>query len=164
MAQRGQLITVRTDPATQLRAACAQNAALTLNLPMGSGNGYVDAGLAGGKTVKSRLQSLRIASVENLAWDVWLWRSDLFNTYASVADLATQYVAGRYPFAEANGVQIAGTGPYYYYVDGTDEMYQDLDLTGEVHLMLVNRSAASKSADDAGAILIELNFEPCLGW
>lgn len=162
--QNGNLITVRTDPATQLRATCAQNAALTLNMTPGNANGYVDGSLSAGGTCRARVKSLRIASVENLDWGIWLWRSSLFNTYASVADLAAQYVAGMYEFVAANAKQIAGTGPYYYYIEGTDEMYEDLGRAGNVHLMLVNRSAAAKSANDAGAILIEVNFEPVLGW
>ena len=163
MAQNGQLILVRTDPATQFRDTLATNAALTLNMVPGAGNGKVDGGLVSASCA-SRLKSIRIASVENLAWEIWLWRSKLFNTYASVADMAKQYVAGRYGFVAAAGEQIAGTGPYYYYIEGNDEVYSDVDGTGQIHLMLVNRDAASKSAGDAGAILIELNMEPTLGW
>lgn len=157
----GQLIPVRTDPATQFTAALAQNAALTLNLaqPVGTqvqGNGYVDGGLASGGSVRSRLRSIVIASVENLAWEVWLWGKDTFN--ASLTDPAVVYPVGRWSFTANMGLQIAGAGLWYYYIDGLDQPYVDLDKTGEVHLMLVNRSAAGKSADTAGAILVQLNF------
>jgi hypothetical protein len=161
--QSGQLISVRTNPATQFLGALAQNAALTLNLTMPitgaiQADGYVDAGLAAGNAVRSRLRSIWIASMENLAWEVWLWASDAFA--ASPTNPALVFPLGRWTFVANDGVRIGGTGLYYYYIEGLDHAYADFDDTGEIHLMLVNRSAAAKSADAAGAILIQMQFEP----
>lgn len=167
MAQAGQLIQVRTNPATQFIAALAQNVALTLNLTMPpaasvAGDGYVDPGLAAGNSVRMRLRSIWIASVENLAWEVWLWGTDTFN--ASTTDPAQSFPQSRVTFAAADAVRLAGAGLYYYQIAGLDHPYADLDHTGELHLMLVNRSAAGKSAGADGALLIQLQCEPTLGW
>lgn len=163
--QAGQLIAVRTNPATQFTGALAQNAALTENLAMnfltGDKDGYVDPGLGAGKTVKSRLRSLDIVSVENLAWELWLWGKDTFN--ASLTNPALVYPLGRWAFTAGMAVQIAGAGLWYYYIDGLDQSYLDLDSSGEIHLMLVNRSVAAKTADAGGAIMIQLNFENTYG-
>jgi hypothetical protein len=158
--QSGQLTIVRTDPATQFLAACAQNAALTENLIQGSGAGQIDGSVAGGNTVRSRLRALLVMSAQNLAWEVVLWGKDTFNTGA----IETQYPLAQWAFAAGDGTQIGGAGLYYYYVDGLDMPYSDLDRTGELHLMLVNRSAGAKNADAAGAVLIQLQLEPTSGW
>lgn len=164
--QAGILIPVRTNPATQFTAGLAQNAALTENLPMdftgAGGDGYVDAGLGAGKTVKARLRSLMLQSVQNLDWEIWLWMKDTFN--ASPTNPALNFPVGYWSFTSGMARQIATTGLYYYYIDGLDQAYQDLDRSGEVHLMLVNRSAGAKNADAAGAILIQANFENTLGY
>lgn len=164
--QAGQLIAVRTDPATQFIGALAQNAAATVNLAQAqagqdSGDGYLDGGLVSA-SLQARLRSLLIQSRENLAWEVWLWGKDTFN--ASLTDPAQNFPLGRWAFTAAMGVQIAGAGLWYYYIDGLDQAYVDLDRTGELHLMLVNRSAAAKSAGADGAVCLQLNFENTLGW
>ena len=164
--QAGQIILVRTNPATQFTGTLAQNAAATVSLatmlPAGTiiGDGYVDGGLGAGLTVRARLRGLTIVSMENLAWEVWLWAKDTFNTFSVLGDLMP---LGRWSFAAGDGVQIAGTGPYYYYVDGNDQPYIDALRKGEINLMLVNRSITGKSAGDPGAILLQLAFEPTYG-
>lgn len=157
--QVGQLVIVRTDPATQFVGALAQHAAETADLITGAAIGQVDGGLSAGKTLKSRLRALLIASVQNLAWEIVLWGKDTYNTGA----IADQFPLAQWNFAVNDGAQIAGTGLYYYYVDGLDAPYVDLDHTGELHLMLINRSATGKNAG-ADQILIQLQFEPALGW
>lgn len=165
--QAGQLISVRTNPATQFIGGLAQNAAATLNMAMAEGTedaglGYLDAGLAALPTVQARLRSIVIQSRQNLDWEVWLWHTDAFN--ASPTDPALNAPCGFYSFTAASAKQIAAAGLYLYYVSGLDLFYEDLDRTSELHLMLVNRNAVAKSADAAGAIGLQLNFEPTKGW
>ncbi len=164
--QAGQLILVRTNPATQLRGSLAQNAALTLDIPMvttqADGDGYVTAGLAAGRTVRGKLKAISIWSVENLLWEVWLWGRDTYNTPTVVSGGLAPL--GRWAFPNlTDGVRIAAAGAYFYYKEGLDVAYEDMDSTSEVHLMLINRSAGAKSADDAGAIQLQLAFEPTYG-
>ena len=144
----------KTDSLTQFTAAIAQNAGTNLDLAMTTPNPVALAGIGG--DCRGQLRSLSIASVENLAWEVWLWSSTTHGTAA----LSTVAMIGRWTFVAADGVRIAGTGDYYYYVDGLDVPVWDADKTGKLHLTLVNRSAASKSADAAGAIVIKGRIAP----
>ena len=160
--QTGQIVLVRTNPATQFTTALAQNAKDTEDMVIGSAVGQVDAGVAAGLGVKSRLKHLTVVSVQNLAWEVWLWRTDAYDV--SLTNPALVFPAGRWAFLTTDAVRIGAAGLYYYYIEGTDQFYEDHDNTGEVHLMLVNRSATAKGVAGAGLIAIELGLEPCLGW
>lgn len=163
--QLGRVILVRTDAATQFRGALAQNASATENLAMPTGvgqtDGYFDAGIAAGLSATSRIRSLAVVALDNLAWEVVLWGKDTFTTYTDLNDLVR---LGSYAFQVGDGKQINGAGPYYYFVSGLDIPYVDFDKTGELHLMLVNRSAGAKTAGDAGALFVQLGVEPSLGW
>lgn len=162
MAQAGQLILVRTNPATQFRGAVAQNGVATESLTPGSGPGFFDDGLAASRSARARLRSLTLISAENLDWEVWLWGTDQFATPTLLSgDLAP---LARVVLLAANAVQIAGAGSFYSFAHGIDLPYVDLDQTSELHLGLGTRSGAGKSAGDAGAVQIQLHFEPTLGW
>lgn len=167
--QIGQLVNVRTNPATQFTGALAQNAALTENLriPQGTevaGLGFADGGIGSGK---SRVRSILIQSVENLDWEVWIWATDAFNV--STSDPALNFPLGYALLAGSTAKRIGGAGLYYYFLSGLDIPLQDEDVItnngpNEIHLMLVNRAAASKTAGAGGAIRIDLNIEPSTGW
>jgi len=162
MSQLGRLVSVLTDPATQFTAALATNAALTLNMTPGGGLGKVDGGLAS-PSVQCRIKGITIASAEALDWEVWFWRSDAFNV--SATDPSLDLFAGRHKFtASTDGLRIAGAGLYYYAVNNLDIPYVDVDGTGEMHLMLINRSVASKTAGANGAVQVGLLCDPSLSW
>lgn len=165
--QSSRLIAVRTDPATQFIGTLAQNVAATLDLAMPTGaqvagDGYVDGGLMAGGVGTSRLRSLLIQSVQNFAWEVWLWGTSAFNV--SLTNPALNVPLGRWSFAEGDGVQIGGTGLYYYYIEGLDTAYADFGRTGLLHIMLVNRSASGKLAAASGALNLQFMFDPSLGY
>ena len=144
----------KTDSLTQFTATIAQNAGVNLDLAMTTPNPVALAGIGG--DCRGQLRSLTIASVENLAWEIWLWSSATHGTAAA----STVSVIGRWSFVTSDAKQIAGAGDWYYYVDGLDVPVWDADKTGKLHLTLVNRSAASKSADAAGAIVIKGRIAP----
>ena len=178
--QVGQLIIVRTDAATQFRDACVAQAALTLSLqpfaptagvvPVGPpglagfNDGYIDQGL-GGASCNFRIKNINLWSAEPIAWELQLWGTSQFNAltnsqYNSIVPL------GRWNFvAAAAGEQIAGTGPYFYYIEGNDILSYDAEARGQIHLMLVNREVSTaKSAGDAGELVVQIACEPTLGW
>lgn len=162
--QIGQLILSQTDPATQFTEALAQNAYATVSLAAGATIGKIDPGVSAAPSVKSRLQSIAVQSVQNLAWEVWLWRSAQFNL--SLTDPSLNHPAGRWSFLESDAVRLGATpaGLYYYYIEGLDHFYVDADNTSKLHVMLVNRSATPKLADASGAIGITFALAPTLGW
>ncbi len=130
--------------ATYYRGALALNAVATENvtLPVAlegtNGNGL------------NIISGITINSKENLAWELQFWGSSAFQTTNPDTDL----FLGRWAFAAGDGVQDAATGLFRYYIDGLNMPYQDENNTGKLHMALVNRSAAAKTAGDAGGIRI----------
>jgi hypothetical protein len=156
--QAGHLIRVRTDKDTHFLGAIAQDNGLHETLTVDP------QGLAAGKHCRGRLKALRILSKENLAWEVWLFGNSLFDN----ADADLERFLGRWTFAAGDGIRATVGGGaddhYHYYIDGLDVGIEDLDRAGALYIRLVNRSVAAKSADAAGALVIEFVIEPTLGW
>lgn len=165
--QVGSVIRVRTDKDVDFIAGIAQNAADTANLvPPGS--------LAAGGHCRSIIRGISILSDQNLAWELKFFNTNAFNTGA--ADLDTVPFIGGWGFQAGDGTQIAATGPYYYYIDGLYIPYHCTDFDehgtfvagakkpqGQVHVMLINRSATSKNAGATGEIVVQLLMEPSQG-
>ena len=152
MSQLGNLITVQSDKDLHFTGAIAQNAEERENIVLPQA-----LGSANFRRARSRLKALRIISVENLAWEINLYGKDSFG---SELDIDLMGFIARWAFQAADGLQIAGAGPYLYYIDGLDIPYEDADATGELHVSLVNRSAAGKSAAAAGNIVVAFIFDP----
>lgn len=154
MAQSGLIIQVRTDKDIHFTGALAQNAQATENI-------VPAASIAAGLHCRSRLRSIGITSKENLSWEIALYGTDQFN---SPTDMDSVIRYGWWTFDAASATRVAATGNYYYYVDGLDVAYRDADQTGEIHLALINRSAAGKTAGADGEIVIVLGLDPTQGW
>lgn len=137
-----------SNPATQFRAAIAQNNKTDLDLLLPP----TLQGING--NARGTITSLTIASIENLAWELWLWESATHATLTAAVVAAGTNVIGRWSFVAADALQDVA-GDWIYYIDGLDIPYFDADNTGKIHLSLVNRSAASKTANDAGAIQVK---------
>ncbi len=138
----------KTDPTANFRAAIAQNAKTDLSLTLPPTLQGVNG------NARSVLRSLTIASIQNLDWELWLWESATHAVLTGGVTAAGTNVVGRWTFAAGDGIQDV-TGDYIYYIDGLDIPYFDADNSGKLHMSLVNRSAASKSANDAGAIQVK---------
>lgn len=163
--QAGQLITVRTNPATQFVDAIAQNAMaeLTMVCPSGAerqGPGFLDGGLAAGGTVKSRLRAIVIESVQAIDYEIWLWGDDTF----ADANPENTKLWGFVALAASTAKQIGGAGLYYYTLTGLDIPYSDLMKLGQLYLGLIPRTAGGKAAGALGSVALQLYFEPSLGW
>ncbi len=141
-----QFCVVRSDPAAHFTTGLATNAQESENLaaPPALGSG----------SARGSLSMLTIVSVENLAWDLLVFAKDTFQTGA----IATDSFLGRWSFVATDAVRVAGTGLYYYHINGLDVPIRDEDGTAEIHLMLVNRSAASKTAGAGGAVRVDLTI------
>lgn len=176
--QLGQIILVRTNAATQFRDGCAAGAGLSLSIqpftlvagqtPVGPPNlagfndGFVDQGL-GATSVAFRLKNISLWAAESLAWELWLFATSHFNTLTG-GDYNSIVPLGRWNFVSASqGEQIAGTGPYFYYIEGNDIVSFDAECAGQIHVMLVNRDTNAKSAGDAGQLVLQMGCEPTMG-
>jgi hypothetical protein len=114
------------------------------------------AGMNG--NARGRLKSITILSVENLDWEIQLYRKDAFTGASIDVDSFT----ARWSFVAADAVRVAGAGNYLYYIDGLDHEYVDEDNSGELHVRLINRSVASKTANAGGAIVVKFYLEPSM--
>lgn len=168
--QPGQVVFVRTDPATQFVDAIAQNAMGQLTIPMvppGTAPpnkpllpGFVDGGLAAGGTCRGKLESIVIASVQPIDWEVWLWGNDDFST----ADPRNEYLFGYASLPASGAKQISAAGLYYYSLGSLTIPYVDLKKLGNVYLGLIPRTAGGKAAGAGGSVVVQLGFLPTLGW
>ena len=115
------------------------------------------------------VRGLQITSADNCAWEVWLWANALCQQ-AGHPDW--EAFRGYWTFSAANGIRIAATGLYYYYIDGLGVYYEDDDAGLKANVdagagaylncTLVNRSAGAKTAN-AWFDLVWI-LEPTLGW
>lgn len=146
---------VKSLKGTHFTGQILQNAGESENLTMPGAL----AGINGDS--KGQLKSIAIISDENLNWEVMLFRKDTFGT----SDLDTDSFIGRWSFVATDAVRVAGAGSYYYYIDGLDVMYTDADNSGELHVILLNRSAAAKTAGAAGEVVVKFRLAPpVFGW
>jgi len=158
------VLPVRTISTTHFTGAiAAAGAAATAHLTVASG--AVPEGLAAGRTVRSRLKSIRILSVQLLPWEVQLFHKA---TGIGGAVIDSETFIGTWAFTGSgtpgDGSRATGDTFYCFYVDGLDVPYEDLDGTGQIHVRLINRHAATaKIAGASGAIVIEFGFELSTG-
>ncbi len=159
------LIPVRTKSTVHFIGAIAAAGFATEHLKTkgnDSANGVVPEGLAAGKTVRSRLKALTILSVEALPWEIQLFGSAT-NIGGAAAVIDTDRFLGRYLFSAA-GTRATNDTVYYAAASDLDIPYEDFDRTSQIHIRLVNRHGATgKSAAGAGAVVVELWFEPETG-
>lgn len=142
----------QSDSATHFTTAIAQNAAESEDITLPSAY----AGVGG--SVKARIRSLVIISKENLAWEVLLYSKTSF----AGTTVDTDTFLARWSFVATDAVQVAATGDYLYYVDGLDQAYIDESKAGQLHVRLVNRSVATKTANAAGAVVVKFGLEPMM--
>ncbi len=148
--QTGKILLARTNAATQFRSALAQNAGEPLSLDL--------AGYSVGQRVDSILRSISVVSMEDRQWDFWFYgRSTM-----SAGPLVDIPFIGSWWFG-VSGRQYIGTGLYHYYIEGLQIPVRDLDQTSKLHVVLINRSATAKSADDAGQLVVQFGLEMSLG-
>lgn len=158
-----QVLRVRSDKDEHFTGAIVQHAEERENITM-------PAALGG----RLRLVCITLISDQQLAWELDFWFSKTFSGAAVGADLDLDTFAGKWAFAAADGTQIGGAGPYYYHISGLDIPYRDNDhpqttaqakkaevaSNPKLHVCLVNRSAAAKTAGAAGEIVAEFGFVP----
>lgn len=148
---QGIIVNVRSNSKTQFTDALVQNAEERENLtPV--------AALSAGLTCRSVLRTITILSLQNLSYEVNLWKSANF---AVDSDLDTNSFIGKWLFTAGDGTQIAGTGTYYYYIDGLFQPYHDTDTQGQIHVSLINRDTTAKVAGSNRFAMI-LGFEPTI--
>lgn len=176
--QTGRRVRVRAGSA---QPAGSANAGLfTATLAQNAGlNGRISLpeALAAGRTGSCIIQGLQVTSFDQNDWEFWFWRNSGFQNAGHPDQEA---FAGFWGFtvASGDGKRIAGTGLYYYYIDGLGIYYEDDDAqttqaqsglaasNGQqgayLNVTLVNRSAGAKTANQWFDLTVIC--EPTLGW
>jgi len=138
------LYPVRTSSSVEFTDALITNAAENENIVLPSAL----SGVGGNAT--NIVRAIQIVATENLAYELDFYGTDAFNS----ATPNLNRFLGLWAFAASDGTRVAGTGLYRYYIDGLDIPLWDYDKTGEMHVALVNRSAAAKTAGAGGALTV----------
>ncbi len=163
--QQGNTYRVRTISTVHFLGALATNAAAVEDIDaatLTNTPGVAGAGLTAGKHTRCRIHDLRIISTENLAWELEVWGAKTAGTPGG-AVIDTEFFFAKFGFLAADGTRATGDTFYHYYVPVLEVCYADVDQSGKIHLRLINRSVASKSAGVPGAIVVELSVEPTQG-
>lgn len=86
------------------------------------------------------IQRVTLLTNVNLPWDVMFFSSTFAPVLPTDADLdvTVDWVS----FAAADGKQIGGAGLYRYSTSGLEIGYSNIDAPGQIHVGLVNKSAA----------------------
>lgn len=113
----------------------------------------------GGKYVTGKIGHITVLSVENLAWEVTLYKDKRVSAGAVDDDT---YIGGK-AFAVADAARLATTattlaGLFRYSASGLGIDYRSPD--GNIYVGLVNRSTATKTSGAGGAVIVELGFDP----
>jgi hypothetical protein len=109
----------------------------------------------GVRSQPGNIRRITILSDQNLDWDIMLFRS---RPEAVLTDLDALEPCGIVNFTVADGVRIAGAGPYIYVKDDINIRYAAKLGRAEMYVGLINRNAAAKSAGDAGSVVVEIEL------
>lgn len=134
---------LQTDKDTQFTDGLAQNAAENENVIGLSAN-------------EGAVEDVVIIATERLAYELQFYGTDGFRN----ADMDLTRYLGSVRFAEGDGLQVAGAGPFYYDLHNLGLPAIDLDGTRELHVTLVNRSLLAKTAGAGGALSVGITFRP----
>lgn len=152
----GTHVRVRTDSAVHFLGACAAGAALVENLAKAT---YVPEGLAAGNHCRSRVRAVRMICTEAISWTVQFFRKA---TGIGGAVIDAETFLGQIALELPN--KATGDTLYVAVANNLDIPYVDDDAAGKIHVRIINTTAATaKSANAAGAVVLEMDFEPTQG-
>ncbi len=107
------------------------------------------------------IESVSLQSDQNLAWDVILFAK------ASTDDtnLDLDEFVDLFRFSKVDGIQVAAANQFYYpsLSNHMSIAYKDNDLTGKIHVGLVNRSVTAKNTGATGEVKIRITVRPIFG-
>jgi len=151
MSQAGKRTITRTVSTRDFTGAIAQNAAAFLSLDV--------KGLGVGSRVDCLLRSVTVVSVEDLDWELWFFTKT--GVAGNSADPDVNTLIGRVVLP-STALQIGATGLFTFYSEGLEINIFDDDNTSKIHMALVERAAAGKTAGAAGGVKITLALEQTL--
>jgi hypothetical protein len=142
------LVEVRSDKDLHFTGSLATNAAEAEDIVLPPA--------CGGSAARAVVRAVTIQAKEDLDWELWFWASASYTN----ADMDLDYFLGKVVFSAAEGTQIGATGFFTCYKGNLDVPIVDRDNTQTIHVKLVNRNAASKTAGTNGQVVVSLWLEP----
>jgi hypothetical protein len=119
-------------------------------------NAKEDENLTGLLNNKIRVTGVSIQADQALKFKVLFWTTDTFDDI----DLDLDTFCGEVELdLSLEGFQIGGSGQYYLDMRGLDIDYRDADSSNELHVSLMNLSAAAKNAGATGEVALEIYYE-----
>ena len=119
-------------------------------------NAKEDENLTGLETNKIVITDVMIEAEENLQFFLLLWSTDGFENADLDVDSFLGFIDLDIP---NNGFRIAGANQYYLNATGINLHYSDDDATNELHVSLLCRSAAGKTAGAAGEVKVKIAYK-----
>ena len=143
---------IRSDKDTHFTGALVQHAVEAENI--GFPGDWDTIGIQ-----KVEILGVSVISDQQLAWDIKFYGKD---THAVTTDLDSDFFEKTLKLDASDGIQEAGANQYYYDLDPSffPFIYHDEDVTSELHVTLVNRSATAKTAGAAGEVVIIIHAIP----
>jgi len=132
---------VRTDGATELRSALAQNEAELVILTQEA---------HGVPVAEFDIVRVSVLSAENLAWDVYFYDSEP----GALTEHDDNPVVDWIEFAVAQGKQINATGPFIYSLSSFKTRFVNRNGEPTIYVRLCQRDAAGKTANDPGKVVV----------
>lgn len=119
-------------------------------------NAKEDENLAGIAANKVVITDIMIEAGENLEFYLLFFSTDDFDNADLDVDSFLGYVVLDIP---NNGFRIGGANQFYLNVTDLNLHYEDDDATNELHVSLLNRSVAAKSAGANGPVKIKIGYK-----
>ncbi len=135
---------------THFTGALADNAieSESISLP----DEWVTAGIN-----KLVISELSFQAVEDLDWELIFWANGNYNS----SDQDTSKIITRFSVAASTSEQIAGANQFIYENPLAQSIeYNDEDNSSKIHVSLVCRSAAGKTAGAGGYVVLRIGCTP----
>ncbi len=106
------------------------------------------------------IRGVNIQSIQPLKYRLIFWSSDQFSN----VDLDLDYYIDdvELDMSASPAFRINGVNQYYLNVGGLEIIYEDFDITRELHISLQNESAIAKIAGALGTVQLDIKMSPRL--
>lgn len=139
-----------SDKDTHFAGALADNAIENESISMPT-----DWGTSG--IQKCIISELSFQADENLDWELIFWSDGDYNS----TDLDLSKIVTRISIPETSSDRIAGSNQFYYENPLVQSIeYVDKDNTSKIHVGLICRSAAGKTAGASGEVVLRMGCTP----
>lgn len=141
---------VRTNAGSNFTGAIVMNDHIVENLPRLSDDRIV-------------IKEINVQSVQNLKYKLWFWSNDTFDDVSlNVDSYRTSVLIDMTNSNNETVDRLNNANQYYLDIRGLSILYEDLDVSNEIHCSLQNLSRTAKIAGSLGAVQLDIAYTPRL--